>query len=250
VLGVYPSALHVRWTPPAWAEHIEGVAPIGALAVDDEPTVFWDGRSPSEAELVERWMRHVGFRPGDAPGDWGHVRPAGNGTSGRPVAERVLRPLGITPDQATFSDCVNTYFVKGGRGSQGASWRERFEPFAAEAGLAAPTIPARPAVDDLVRLAVDEHRDRLRAELLESGAPIVLTLGEEARRVLAGIADEVEGPPTETLSTKGGISSARYGEEGRATIGERTIRWMALVHPGQRSKAWGTIHDGWVARRR
>jgi hypothetical protein len=41
VLGVYPSALHVRWTTP------DGLHTVGALAVDDEPTV-----RPSAPELV------------------------------------------------------------------------------------------------------------------------------------------------------------------------------------------------------
>jgi hypothetical protein len=34
VLGVYPSALHIRWTLP------DRSASVSALAVDDEPTVF------------------------------------------------------------------------------------------------------------------------------------------------------------------------------------------------------------------
>ena len=49
VLGAYPSAVHVRWTPPKTT----GLKPISALAIDNEPTVFWDG---SDAEdRVERW---------------------------------------------------------------------------------------------------------------------------------------------------------------------------------------------------
>ena len=37
VLGAYPSAIHVRWVPP----RASGLRPISALAVDNEPTVFW-----------------------------------------------------------------------------------------------------------------------------------------------------------------------------------------------------------------
>src|SRR6478736_3504366 len=117
VLGVYPSALHVRWTPPRWAtEQDPEINAVGALAVDDEPEVFWNGNG--EATLVERWKNAVGFRDGDQAGAWGTVRPAGNGTSGRPVVDRVLEPLGIDPSAAWFTDAVNTYFVKSGRGSQ------------------------------------------------------------------------------------------------------------------------------------
>lgn len=41
VLGVYPSAVHVRWDLPLWAQTAERRA-VGALAIADEPTVFWD----------------------------------------------------------------------------------------------------------------------------------------------------------------------------------------------------------------
>lgn len=37
VLGAYPSALHVEWTPPS--PH----RPVRALAVDNEPEPFWNG---------------------------------------------------------------------------------------------------------------------------------------------------------------------------------------------------------------
>jgi hypothetical protein len=37
LLGVYRAALHVRWVPPPQL----GIDPIGALAVDNEPSVFW-----------------------------------------------------------------------------------------------------------------------------------------------------------------------------------------------------------------
>lgn len=43
ILGVYPSALHVRWELPEWARRGLGIGTVAALAVDDEPSVFWDG---------------------------------------------------------------------------------------------------------------------------------------------------------------------------------------------------------------
>ncbi|MFM2183140.1 MAG: hypothetical protein RJB61_1434 [Actinomycetota bacterium] len=42
VLGVYPSALHIRWRlPSSRPEGLRG--DVTALAVADEPIVFWDG---------------------------------------------------------------------------------------------------------------------------------------------------------------------------------------------------------------
>ncbi len=58
VLGVYPSALHVRWSC--------GDAGVGALAVDVEPTVFWDGGDANAR--IDDWKKAVGFRP-----EWGTV---------------------------------------------------------------------------------------------------------------------------------------------------------------------------------
>jgi len=251
VLGVYPSALHVRWTPPTWAQEIEGVRSVGALAVADEPTVFWDGIAPTPADLVDAWKQRVGFLDGDAPGRWGRVSPAGNGTSGRPVLDRVLGPLGISAESTWFSDCVNTFFVKSGKGSQGDAWRERYAPFAAAAGCSDATIPQRPSANELVTLAIEHHVDRLRAELLASNTPRVVTLGEEARRVLAEITDESSGAPMQelTLQSDAPIGDL-YGQKGRVHIGHWTASWMALVHPGQRSADWAAIHAAWIDRQR
>lgn len=244
VLGVYPSALHVHWTPPAWAMNELGVTEIGALAVADEPTVFWDGLDPNAEELVASWKQEVGFRDGDGQGDWGSVHSAGNGTSGRPVTERILNPLGISPKDTWFSDAVNTYFVKNGTGSQGEAWKRRYRPFAERSGLPSGDLPTRPSPQILVRTAVEEHSGRLRAELLEAAAPVVITLGEEARQVLAAIVDARSGPPTEPLR-----HGANYGKPGAVSVGEWNAEWLALVHPGQRSTEWTATHNTWITER-
>lgn len=54
MLGVYPSALHVRWTLPSWWSGDQRV--VGALAVADEPTVFWDGTT------LRSWWRRGSHR--------------------------------------------------------------------------------------------------------------------------------------------------------------------------------------------
>lgn len=109
VLGVYPSALHVHWTPPTWANELQGVKAIGALAVADEPTVFWDGITPAPDDLVAAWKQQVAFKEGDGPGQWGHVRQAGNGTPGDPSSNgssnhwgsRLRRPGSATASTPT-----------------------------------------------------------------------------------------------------------------------------------------------------
>ncbi len=62
VLGVYPSALHIRWDHPQYR--------ITALAVDQERWPFWDGQD--QGTRVERWKEQVGWRP-----EWGQAVPPG-----------------------------------------------------------------------------------------------------------------------------------------------------------------------------
>lgn len=107
VLGAYPSALHVRWTPP------RPYRAVTALAVDNEPTPFWDG-ADQEAR-IESWKSAVRWAAA-----WGAVAPVGalNGPSGAWVADRVLRPLGVARGEAWITDCLDTY-----RASTGAAAR-------------------------------------------------------------------------------------------------------------------------------
>lgn len=245
VLGVYPSALHVRWTLPR--SRPDGLAPVvGALAVDDEPTVFWDGSG--QDDLVDRWCHKVGFRPGDGPSDHGHVTAAGNGTSGRSVSERVLAPLGIDPDDVWYTDAIDRFFIKSGgrRNQQGDVIRNTYDRFAATRhGLDPANLPPRPTPAELVHLATTDHRDRLRADIVNATPPLVITLGEEARQVLAGIADHTSGPPTTPL-THGDAIETDYGHTGDILIAGVTSRWCALVHPGNRSDYWTRLHARWI----
>lgn len=248
VLGVYPSALHVRWTLPAWSTEMS--RGVRALAVADEPTVFWDGAGADA--LVESWKLRSAFVEGDDPGQHGHVAAAGNGTSGRPVVDRVLSPLGIAADETWFTDAVDRFFVKRGsraRPEQGDVIDAVYTPFAHRVGLPAASLPTRPNPSDLIRLAVTEHRDRLLSDIAASETSVVVTLGEEARRVLADIADHAEGPPTVALESRTGQTDA-YGEPGQIRVAGRSAAWFAVTHPGNRSQAWRELHDLWISRRR
>jgi hypothetical protein len=244
VLGVYPSAIHVRWDLPAWVHQKLGKA-VGALAVSDEPIVFWDG--DNAIGLVDAWKERVGFRAGDGPRDWGHVRGVGNGTSGRPVRDKILTFIGTDADDTWFTDAINEFFVKRG----GAKARQQgdvidsiYNPFARTVNLPLANLPRRPTPTALIRRALSGHRDRLRAELSEAGAPVVITLGEEARQVLAGIADHGEGPPTTPL-TRGADIDEAYGLPGSLVIGDVEAAWYALAHPGNRDGYWAELHTRW-----
>lgn len=40
----------------------------------------------------------------------------------------------------------------------------------------------------------------------------------------------------------------QYGTPGTLSVGTWTGTWYALVHPGNRSKAWRDLHASWVER--
>jgi hypothetical protein len=85
---------------------------IGALAVDDEPTLFWVGADAHQR--VDHWRTTVSWH-----GDWSTITPAsGNGSSGRIVVNETLTPVGIPAERTYFTDCLPYYFVKAGTGSK------------------------------------------------------------------------------------------------------------------------------------
>jgi hypothetical protein len=244
VLGAYPSALHVAWRVPARAVAQLGLRPrVAALAVDVEPEVFWDGGDAAHQQaLVDEWKHMVGFVEGDGDGCDGFAEPAGNGSSGRAVLSDVLEPLGVDPAAVWFTDAITTFHVKyaagGQRPQQGDRLREVYDPFAQWRGRAPATLPPRPSPAQLVDRAVAEDGERLLAELAHADAPTVVTLGEEARRVLQRLADHAEGPPAQPLRPD------THGLPGRVRVGGVERGWLALTHPGNRSLRWA------AARRR
>lgn len=223
VLGVYPSALHVRWARPDGKVHVQ------SLAVDDEPEVFWDGADA--VERVEQWKQQVGWQR-----SWGSATPSGNGTSGRGVLRDVLEPLGIAPEQSFFTDCYRRYLVKHGTGSQGAAMDRAYAPFAAARGLPLMHLPERPTDSALVRTAIAEDGGEIVAQLEESGADLVVTLGQPAADVLAAVTGAARPVLRRDMS---------YGLERRLRAGRRLTRWLPLKHPGQRSPAWEQHHQLW-----
>lgn len=226
VLGAYPSALHVRWTPPA------PFRPIAALGVDNEPTPFWDGAD--QAARVERWARDVGWNPA-----WGAVAAVGslNGPSGAWVSSRVLAPLGVTRGDAWITDCLDTY-----RASTGAAARleDTYRPFAATVGLPPDALGPHPSESDIVTEALRDHRARLVAEIGTARPELVVTLGNAALRVLAGLG-EVVGEPA-----PGKLAVAGYGRRLTLRVAGLDVEWLPLAHPAAPS-VYQEAHAAWAA---
>jgi hypothetical protein len=227
VLGAYPSALFIAW----WSPARKGVK---ALPVDNEPTSFWTGAD--EKAQIEAWKRVVHFRIGE----WGEVETADepNGRSGRWVDDQILTPLGVTRDEACLSYCLDTYCTDG---AATFAVKERYQPFAREAGLPEAHLEPRPRDGALVELAVEVHRERLLHELSVVVPEIVVTLGNAALRVLRAVTESKSGP--------GKLHpDDRYGAMHPLAIGKRHTLWLALTHP-EAAPSYAEAHTRWLQSR-
>jgi hypothetical protein len=70
-----------------------------------------------------------------------------------------------------------------------------------------------------------------------SGAPTIVTLGQEAADVLAAIAYADRMRLT---------INADYGRAWAITVNSRQMRWLPLIHPGNRSQSWKPCTSGWT----
>jgi uracil-DNA glycosylase len=230
VVGVYPSALHVRWEAPSYLAAPDRRGAVASLAVDVEPEVFWTG--DDVVDRVAFWQRVSGFRAGDAPGTHGRAVPGMNGPSGRTVESRYLTPLNATAAETAFTDVCPVFFVKDGtakRPGQGRVIAREYNAVAADMGVIPSSLPRRPSPRDLVRLAVDKFSQRLVADLEQADAPIVVSLGEEALQTLCRVPQLAAVPPAQSLTE---LYGDRYGAEGELRVNGRAVRWLPLVHPG------------------
>lgn len=224
VVGVYPSAFHVRWTPPPDIDPRprgeRGRPYLGSLAVDVEPTVFWDGTDPSPAEVLARWQELVGFDPGRD----GTVSAGTNGPSGAGVIAKYLSPMRVDAANVAFTDAVPWYFVKHGKGSQGAAVK-KYNELAAAMKREPAELPKRPSPSGFgAILDSGERRDLLRQEIASSGAKRLITLGQEALDAVLVVADA----PSDVQTT---LRPDGYGKTAGVQVGGASFEWTPLVHP-------------------
>lgn len=227
ILGAYPSALHVHWTPP------EPYRSVQALAVDNEPEPFWEGED--ESECIEIWKATVGFT--DRLGTIECCRRF-NGPSGVKLRERYLEPLGLDRDGCWITDALDTYRLSNG---QRARIDDTFDPVAKLLGLGDVTVRPHPSEGDVVKEAVELHLARLSAELARASPSLIVTLGNAAQRVLRELVhpDASQDPGPRVLP------GDNYGRAVELHIEGRCVTWVPLAHPAApaRYQAW---HDVWA----
>ena len=258
VVGVYPSAWHVRWAAPSRLRERaktseRGAGPsrdpaarkgvVGALAVDVEPTVFWDGTDDDFTKRVQDWKDQVGFVEGDGHGQHGHIgtkSPGSNGSSGAKLERHYLAPRGVSTAQSAFTDVYPVFVVKYGsakKREQGDAVDVEYSAIATELGFDPADIPRRPKPRDLAAEAAAQFGDLLVAALEDSGARQVITLGDEAFQTLVSVpAAGARAPLLDDGARATGLASlyaeGLYGREGTVQVRGRAVPWVPLIHPG------------------
>jgi hypothetical protein len=260
-IGVYPSAWHIAWRAPPHLASDARRGTIAALAVDVEPTVFWDGNADDFAARLARWKASVGFLEG-THGTVSPVPPAANGSSGAKLEKRYLAPLGIPVARVTFMDVYPVFLVKtasGARREQGDAIRDDYDSIALQMGVPVSSLPARIAKAKLPTLAASTFGPRLVADLTAAAAPLVITLGEEVWDTLLAIPSLRARPPRPHFPD---LYGEAYGATGSLAVGGREVTWLPLVHPGllkgtadadasvdegaRTVRGWATCHARWA----
>jgi hypothetical protein len=236
VVGVYPSAWHIRWTAPSGLRNRGRTGGVSALAVEVEPEVFWNGDGADFSARLVSWKNATGFDEGDHPGAHGTLAaksPPTNGSSGRKVEGRYLAALGMDASQAAFTDVCPVFFAKYGqskRRPQGTAIEQEYNAIADELRMPTATLPPRPSVNELVGRAVEHYGNQLIADLERADAPLIVTLGEEVLQTLRRLPQLVPDPPAETLPEL--YDRGLYGAEGTLKVNSSNVRWLPLPHPG------------------
>lgn len=227
ILGAYPSALHVRWTPP------EAFKRIRAIAVDNEPENFWDG--DKEIEYVNDWKENVRY---DEP-KWGTVALAQwlNGSSGRWVNEQVIDAFHTMRANVWMSDCLDTY-----RCSDRLKERidNTYSELTNKLGLPKANLMTHPSESEIVQEAIKKHLGRLSNEIENARPEKIITLGNAALRVLSQIVKTKSDVPRKLVADVNfyGKPITVHTNSGHA------VRWFPLAHPAA-PKIYQATHSVW-----
>ncbi|MBP7830367.1 MAG: hypothetical protein KA248_10660 [Kiritimatiellae bacterium] len=227
VLGVYASAVHARWIGP------DGKQLISAVGVASEPEIFWRGDKEQAAEIIQRISLPKGA---------GSLAPANeqhNGPSGRALDELILQPLDLKRSDTWLCDLVPNSCMNPG---QKRALKRAYDPLMTKLGLPAYNWPDVPAI-----LACKERVKEIEAELIESKAELLITLGNLPLRWFASLYG------AKTTLAEYGKKQGEYGQLNPIRIGNRKLHLRPLVHPrqagrlGQHSRELAELHAEWIA---
>lgn len=219
VLGVYASAVHVKWFGP------DGKIRIRAMAVASEPEIFWRGGN----DYVECVIGRIKLDP-----KYGHLEPADaafNGPSGVCLDKNYIEPLGLTRQDVWLCDLLPESRKNP---SQAAALCKNYDGFV-DIPYNFPLVP---------RPIADEKRVKEIVEELEaSKARRIILLGDEPIKYFLN---------KFAPSVKGLSSIEPYGKEIMVTINGNDYTVQCLAHPrqtarlGNSSRHWFEAHQKWM----
>jgi uracil-DNA glycosylase len=227
VLGVYASAVHARWIGK------DGRTISRALAVDSEPYIFW--RGDGALEIIGQI---------EVPPEVGELVPANNqfnGPSGIALDENFLNPLNLTRENSWLCDllpqaCMNP--------DQKRAIERAYLPLVDKHNLPNPTIPTVPKA-----FTDEKRRQEVKEEIDESGAEVLILLGEEPIKWFLRYYD----PKWQKLSDFGTVPEL-YGKPHYVLLDEIGINVLPLAHPrqvarlGRSSERWYNLHQSWLQK--
>jgi hypothetical protein len=227
VLGVYASAVHAKWIG------VDNKIKVRALAVASEPEIFWRGENAGEI------INQISIPP--KIGNLVPADPQFNGPSGIALDELILEPLGLSRQDAWLSDllphsCVNL--------SQMKAIEREYLPIASKYNLQIPTLPEVPK-----NFANEKRREEIAEEILESGADILVLLGDKPIQQFLKFFDN-RWKNLANFSKNGND----YGVLHKSTIKDEPIMILPLAHPrqiarlGRSSVYWYKTHQEWLSK--
>jgi hypothetical protein len=223
VLGVYASAVHARWVDPNGKELVK------ALAVASEPYIFWRG------DGIEDIIRLISVPP-----EVGRLTPADaklNGPSGVALDDLILHPLGLKREDAWLCDLVPYSCVND---AQQRAIDKVYMPFVKSRSLPTPSTPRLPE-----KLADDQRRTEITDELKQSGANVIIVLGDQPIRWFLNPL----GAKWRRLS-----DFKDYGGLCVTELGGIKYQILPVAHPrqiaklGRSSEVWYERHQKWLSK--
>jgi len=229
VLSEPASAVYARWFGA------DGRQRIGAVAVASEPEMIWPGSRDAVRDIVAAIT---------LPAHAGRLEPASmqlNGPSGMALDDQFLDPLGLTRDEAWLCELV-PHSCRSEK--QSLALQREYDPVRDALGLPAYEWPRLPR-----ELVDPDRRAEIERDLLESGAEVLVTLGEQPLEWFA----QHYGAAAELSSY--GRTPVEYGILHPLTVAGRKLWLLPLVHPrqvarpGNHPTGWSELHAAWVGSR-
>ena len=221
ILGVYASAVHVKWYGA------DGKLRIRAMAVASEPEIFWRG----DKQYVNEVIKRIDLNP-----MYGHLEPADdrfNGPSGVCLDENYIHPLGLTRDDVWLCDLLPESRKNN---SQKEALRNTYDK---EVNIPYnfPLVPSCIADESRIQAIVNE--------LEKSGADKVILLGDEPIKYFLYRFNS-------NVSKLSSITP--YGKEIEFSINNKSYTAICLAHPRQTARLgksnlhWFECHQEWMQR--